>query len=157
MNYFETVIRTMDADFSGVLVVKNPVTNVDDTGSIPSLGRFCMSPEQLNPHTATTECKCCTQRKPTGSNEDLVQQKTEPWMLIPSKLTYMQLYMDSQKIYGRCKGCFQTPGKKILIQSKVEIINFINNLILIYNYILNKIILQFGAESCNLIYNSMAI
>ena len=45
---------------TGVLVVKNPVTNVDDTGSIPSLGRFCMSPEQLNPHTATTECKCCT-------------------------------------------------------------------------------------------------
>lgn len=45
MNYFETVIRTMDADFSGVLVVKKPTTNIDDTGSIPSLGRFCMLPE----------------------------------------------------------------------------------------------------------------
>ena len=50
MNYFETVIRTMDADFSGVLVVKNPATDVEDTGSTPSLGRFCMSPEQLSPH-----------------------------------------------------------------------------------------------------------
>lgn len=77
MNYFETVIRTMDATFSGVLIVKNPTTIVGDTGSNPSLGRFCLSLEQLNPHTATREDKCCTWRKPTGSSEDLLQPNKE--------------------------------------------------------------------------------
>lgn len=77
MNYFETVIRTMDAAFSGVLVVKNPTTIVGDAGSNPSLGRFCLSLEQLNPHTATREDKCCTWRKPTGSSEDLLHPNKE--------------------------------------------------------------------------------
>ena len=93
MNYFETVIRTMDATFSGVLIVKNPTTIVGDTGSNPSLGRFCLSLEQLNPHTATREDKCCTWRKPRAAVKTCCSQTKRTMDAMPTKLASMQLYM----------------------------------------------------------------
>ena len=109
MNYFETVLRTMDATFSGVLVVKNPTIIVGDTGSNPSLGRFCLSPEQLNAHTATREDKRCTWRKPTGSSEDLLQPNKENHGCYACQIG-IHASTWTQKIYGPCKGCLQTLG-----------------------------------------------
>ena len=46
-------------DFPGGAVDKNPPTNAEDMGLIPSPGRFPHASEQLSPRATATEATSC--------------------------------------------------------------------------------------------------
>ena len=89
LTYFFFNLNAFDLDFPGGIVVKNLPANTGDMSLIPGLGRFHMLqsnyppvPQLLKPTHPRARAPSlrvapthCSQRKPTQSNKDPVQQK----------------------------------------------------------------------------------